>query len=79
MFNTNTDEFILAMVMAKKAGNAQTAQRAQANRDAAQKARLTNALSASKRRVAALESELALEKGRRLQQQLLATRHRLFS
>jgi|TARA_A100001391_G_scaffold63912_1_gene39779 hypothetical protein len=79
MFKADSDDFVIAMVMARRAGNAQAAQHRQASRDAATKARLTSALSASKRRVHALESELALEKGRRLQQQLLATRRRLFS
>jgi len=73
MFNTNTDEFVLAMVMAKKAGNADTAR----NRAQADSRRLAGALTASQRKVARLEAELAQERGRRLQREFLEIRRRI--
>lgn len=73
MFNTNCDEFVLAAVMARKAGNAETKR----NRAQADSRRLAGALTASQRTVSRLEAELAQERGRRLQREYLEIRRRL--
>ncbi|WP_332715895.1 hypothetical protein [Pelagibacterium sp. WS-203] len=75
MFSGDNTDFVLAMNMATRAKNAETARR----RAAAGQARLSSALSALQRRVAELEQELARERGLRLQLELVAKRRRLFS
>ena len=74
----NDDDFVLALMMANRASNAETARVRQGRRDAHTKARLAGALRSSRSRVADLEQELKLERGRRLQRELIETRRALY-
>lgn len=73
MLSGDQTEFAIAMGFAKQAGNAETAR----NRAQARVRRMQGALTASQRRVAQLEAELAAERGRRLQREFLEIRNRL--
>lgn len=71
-------DFIIALAMANRASNAENARVRQGRRDAHTKARLAGALRSSRSRVADLEEQLALERGRRLQRELIETRRALY-
>lgn len=80
MFGPSRDDtdFIIALAMANRASNAENAHARQSRRDAHTKARLAGALRSSRSRVADLEQELKLERGRRLQRELIETRRELY-
>lgn len=76
--NGDDTDFIMALMMANRARDADNARVRQSRRDAHTKARLAGALRSSRSRVEELEQELKLERGRRLQRELIETRRALY-